>query len=298
VKNFKIIVILMLAVSFSALSSAHADEHLFGYVRGAEPQPEGTWEFYQIVTQRSGKGLGRYTAWDTETEIEYGFSDRFAALLSLQTLSIDTSNLRVDAYIPEDNKYSVRPSGIEIGGKYSYLTPAKDFIGLTSYTSLMYQWKDVHSGLAKDSYSFEYTLSGQKYFLEGELILTANVGMEATYALRADVANLPPDFEWPVVPEMEIETTFATGLSYRFMPNWFAGGETNYQTEYETEVGRERYSWFAGPSVHYGSAKWWGTLTYFKQLRGGEGFEEQDDQTLHLVEKTKNEIRLKVGLNF
>ena len=82
--------------------------------------------------------------------------------LSRWTLSIDTSDLRVDAYIPQDNKYSLRPSGVEIGGKYSFLTPAKDFIGLTSYTSLMYQWKDLHSGLPKDSYSLEYTTMSLK----------------------------------------------------------------------------------------------------------------------------------------
>lgn len=90
-----------------------------------------------------------------------------------------------------------------------------------------------------------------------------------------------------------------TALSYRFAPNWYLGGETMYETEFETEVGQERWSWFAGPSLHYGAKDWWVTATYFDQLRGGrEKFAEQDDRGLHLIEKTKQEFRLKVGYNF
>lgn len=278
--------------------ASRADENLFGYVRSAEPQPKDSWEVYQIITQRSDKGAGVYRAWDTETEVEYGFSDRFSSVVSFLTTSIETRNLRVDAYIPQDNSYVLKPSGIEIGGKYNYLSAAKDFLGLSTYTSLLHRWIDPHSGLRKAQYTFQHTISAQKYFLEGELITTANVGIEATHALRAPVDNLPAGFEWPVHPEMEIETTFAAGASYRFAPNWFIGGESNYQTEYETEVGRERYSFFAGPTLHFGSATWWATLTYFRQIAGGPPFPEQDDQNLHLVEKTKNEIRLKLGLNF
>lgn len=83
--DFRKLILIGLVTTLSGLGTANADEHLFGYVRGAEPQPQGTWEFYQIVTQRSDKGKGRYGAWDTETELEYGFSDRFAAVVSLDS---------------------------------------------------------------------------------------------------------------------------------------------------------------------------------------------------------------------
>jgi hypothetical protein len=37
----------------------------------------------------------------------------------------------------------------------------------------------------------------------------------------------------------------------------------------------------------------------FRQLRGGgETYAGQADTSLHLIEKTKNEIRLKIGYNF
>jgi hypothetical protein len=98
---------------------------------------------------------------------------------------------------------------------------------------------------------------------------------------------------------MELEIGAGTGLSYRFAPNWFAGIEALYVQENETEVGLERWSFQAGPNIHYGSAKWWATLTWLPQIQGGgETYPGQADDDLHLVEKTKYETRLKFGINF
>ncbi len=135
--------------------------------------------------------------------------------------------------------------------------------------------------------------------MEGQLIWTGNLEMESTYAVRGEIDNLPENFDWPTKPEMEIEWKLSTGASYRFAPNWFLGVETLYETEFETEVGQERWSLFAGPTLHYASSEWWTTLTWFSQLRGGgEQYEGQPDTDLHLIEKTKNEVRLKVGWEF
>ncbi|WP_340266255.1 DUF6662 family protein [Sphingobium mellinum] len=51
--------------------------------------------------------------------------------------------------------------------------------------------------------------------------------------------------------------------------NWFIGAETQYSSEYETEVGQKRWSLFAGPTIHYGGQKFWAILTWFPQLKGG-----------------------------
>jgi hypothetical protein len=56
---------------------------------------------------------------------------------------------------------------------------------------------------------------------------------------------------------------------------------------------------FAGPSLHYGGSRFWATLTWFEQLRGGgEQYPGQEDTSLHLIEKTGHEVRVKAGLNF
>ncbi len=279
--------------------AVRADEQLFGYVKGSETLPKGASEIYQWITYRADKGAGHYEAIDWKTEFEYGVSDRFSASLALKSLSIDTRGLLVDGYVPGDKKFGFRFSGFEAGLKYSFLQPAKDPIGLAMYWSFDYDMLDPHSGQDKDTLSAEMQLLAQKYFLDGRLIWVGNIGYEATYAKRAEIANLPVGFDWPTDPEMELELKFGTGLSYRFVQNWYIGAEALYETEFETEVGQERWTWFAGPSLHYGGKRWWATLAYFAQLAGGgEQHPAQDDFNLHLIEKTKYEIRLKVGLNF
>lgn len=278
---------------------ALADENLLGYVKGAETLPEGSWEAYQIFTSRRDKGAGYYSALDSKTIVEYGLTHRLTTEGSMKMLSVDTNGIRIDGYLPEDEKYGLKPSGVEGALKYNFLSPAKDDFGLSAYFSLNYDWLDSHSGQKKDKFSAELLFLFQKYFYEGELIWVGNLGMESTHADRAPINNLPADFDWPTEPEMEIEFLAGTGLSYRFMPKWFIGAEALFEEEFETEVNRERWSIFAGPSLHYGSEGWWSTLTWFPQWSGGgEGFPEQDNKNLHLVEKTKHELRVKVGYDF
>lgn len=287
----------VLALAFA--SSAHADENLLGYVRGAETIPKGGSELYLKATQRADKGEGRYRANDYEIEYEYGVSDRFNISGALQAMSLDTSGLVINGYLPGDRNFGLRASGVEVSGKYNVLRPAADGLGLTLRGALDYQWIDPHSGRDKDTVSAEFDLLAQKYFLDAQLVWVGNLGLEATWADRAPIAGLPAGFEWPTDPEVELELKAGTGVSYRFAPKWYVGAEALYETELETEVGQERWSVFAGPSLHYGSRGWWATLTYLPQIRGGgERYDSQRDTGLHLIEKTRHEARLKVGFNF
>lgn len=288
----------ILAAAFS-LSAAHADESLFGSLRGAETLPKGALELIQHVNVRTDKGQGSYRAMDTKTELEYGLTHRLTGALYVLGQSIQTDGLEIDGYLPGAKQSDLRVSGVEGSLKYNFLSPAKDDIGLAAYFSTAYSWVDPHSGQDKDKLTFETELLAQKYLLDGELIWVGNLGMEATMAKRGAIANLPVDFEWSTDPEMEIGFKAGTGLSYRFAPSWFIGGEIGYETEYETEVGQERWSIYAGPSIHYGGQKWWATLSWLPQLRGGgEQYPGQVDTSLHLIEKTKQEVRVKVGFNF
>lgn len=289
----------LLYAGFFLSFPAHADENLFGYARGAEPLPKGALELYGAVTSREGKGAGDYTARDATFELEYGATDKLAISGYLIGLGIDTSGLTIDGYLPKDEKYTLRFSGVEGALKYNFLSPARDSVGLSLYTSLTYLTLDPHSGQDKKTLSFEQLLLLQKYFLDGQLVLVGNLGIEATRADRDAISDLPEGFDWPTDPEMEIELGAATGLTYRFLPSWFIGVEAVYAQENETEVGLERWSLQAGPTLHYGSQKWWATLTWLPQIEGGgETYPEQRDTDLHLVEKTKNEYRLKFGVNF
>lgn len=283
----------------AAAGITHAGESFLGYTRGAETLPAGAAELYQTFTYRGDKGAGSYRALDSETEFEYGFTDRLSGALTLKAQAIDTDGLLIDAYIPRDERYGLRVSGVEALLQYNFLKPALDPLGLSATFGFEHSWRDPHSGQDKDTYSFETGLQTQKFFRDDQLVWLGNVGIEATIAKRDPIDNLPAGFEWPTDEEMEIEFTAATGLSYRFAPNWFVGAEVLYQIERETEVGIERWSVQAGPSLHYGGRHWWATLTWLPQLSGGgETFPEQDDTGLHLIEKTKQEGRLRVGYNF
>jgi len=285
----------VLAVALPAM----ADENLFGYLRGAETLPKGASEAYQWFTQRSDKGAGKYRALDSKTELEYGVTDRFQVSAEFNAMSIDTSGLVIDGYLPGDKKFGLRPQGIEVGLKYNFLSPARDDFGLSATTTFEYAWVDPHSGQKKKEYEIESQLQAQKYFMEGQLVWVGNVGMRAAYEKRGEIANLPEGFDWPTTPEMEISLKLGTGVSYRFAPNWYVGAEMLRESEYETEVGLERWSLFAGPTLHWAGKQWWATLTAFKQVRGGgEKYEGQTDTNLHLIEKTKNEVRVKIGYNF
>jgi opacity protein-like surface antigen len=302
---------LCLAVSFPAV----ADENLLGYVSGAETLPQGASEAYLFITRRWDKGRGDYTAYDISAEYEYGLTHRLTASLELKGQSIDTQGLVIDGYLPGANQYGLKPSGVEGKLKYNFLSAAKDPVGLSGTFALVQSWRDPHSGLDKDTTKAEFGLQVQKLLLDDQLTLVANTGIEATYArraalepatqARADAAiqaltgDPAATFEWPTKAEMEIEFKLGAGASYRFAPNWSAGLETLYETEFETEIGQERWSVFAGPSIHYGGKQWWATLTWFNQLAGGgEQYINQADDNLHLIEKTKNELRLKLGYNF
>ena len=289
----------LLFITLFASSFCFADENLFGYVKGAEPLPKGSWEIYQSFTSRKDKGVGTYEALDLKTEFEYGLTDNLAVETAIQMQSVKSEGILMDAYIPEDINTGIKTSGIELALKYNFLSPAKDDLGVSAYFSLDQGWSDSHSGQKKDTTSFEALLMLQKYFMEGQAIWATNFGIESTRAKRYAIDNLPSGFEWPTEPEMEIELKAATAFSYRFIPNWFVGGELSYESEYETEVDQERWSTFLGPNLHYGDEKWWATLTYFPQLEGGgPRYAGQTDTKFHLIEKTKQEIRFKIGLNF
>lgn len=294
--NFKT---LLGAAALSLALPAVADENLFGYLKGAETLPKGAAEVYQFVTLRTDKGIGHYRAVDFKTEGEYGLSNRLTGAAAFKAMSLNTTGILINAYLPGDKEFGLKATGVEGTLKYNFLSPAKDDIGLSVTTELNYDWIDAHSGQGKKKIEFELGLQLQKFFAEGQINWVSNAALESTYAKRKPVANLPGDFEWPTHPEMEIGLKLGTGVMYRFAPNWSAGAEMLVQSEYETEVGRERWSMFAGPTLHYGDRQWWATLSVMPQIRGGgEQYDAQTQTRYHLIEKTRQEVRFKVGYNF
>ena len=308
----------------------------FSFVTTAETRPAGSGQFQHEITNRSGKEHGDYSAIDQAASIEYGVTNNFSATGQIRFQSINTAGLLVPGYLPGDEQYAINVAGADFESKYKFLDTALDAIGLAMFFDTEVTRLDKHSGKGKRYLALETGLALQKYFLEGQVTWLANMAIQGVHATRAEIAQLDADgnqvsadimangrpltllfpdsglcdeegesffgdhpacFEWPNFPEMELELKFGTGVSFRFVNNWYFSLEGLYEEEYETEVGKERYSFFAGPGLHFEGQAWAVSFGYLRQLTGGGELIDPGD-SLHLIEKTKNEFRVKLGYNF
>jgi hypothetical protein len=95
--------------------------------------------------------------------------------------------------------------------------------------------------------------------------------------------------------EKESVLEFTAGAAYRLTPHWSVGVEGRYHSVYEG-LGFDEHlgtGWFLGPNVHYGSARWWATLTVLPQITG-----HPDDGGINRTEHQTFETRLIFGINF
>lgn len=262
--------------------TAQADEHLWGFVRGAETLPAGRTELYQFTTLRTGKASGMYHAFDSETEIEHGFSDKWQGSFSVQQNYFNVRD--VDEL---DNGSDYHFAGVDASAKYRFKSPFKDGYGLAIRPEIGFRRYDDVGGLLEHELLLGSSLQYQRNYLDDTLIFAANLGFDFTWGKQPAEAY-----------DHELLIDAGTALSYRFAPNWFAGGEVTYHAEYpffkfDT---LEHLVIFVGPSLHYGTERWWATLTYVYQAYG----QEVDSTVSHLAfaEQSRNQYRLKIGFNF
>jgi opacity protein-like surface antigen len=275
-----------LGLTFAAIldlaTTIHADEQLFGFVRGAETLPKGRAEVYQFTTLRTGKDSGTYYGLDFDTEVEYGFTDKFQASASL--VNHYFYNRNVDGL---DNSNGYRFGGGEVSAKYRLLSPFKDPIGLALRLESGYLLHDEVDGLPQHEVYLAPELDLQKNFLDDTLIVDVNLG---------------PEWAWGKLPAEqyphELSLQAGGGVSYRFAPNWFVGLESRIRAEYPLfDFGNfEHAVVYAGPSIHYSSKRWWATLTWVYQAWGHGVDEQPRGQTF--AEETRQAVRVKVGFNF
>ena len=290
---------LLLVTLHATTPAARADENLFGYSYGSDTLPQGASELYQWITWRHSKYTGTYSAFDLKTEYEYGFTDHFQGSLYLnlrQHTIIDSAPLD-DVGQPEypNRQTGFRFQGIQTSLKYNVSSPYKDELGFSLYFEPGYSRVFKISGEEQAEWSLEFKFILQKNFLENTLVWVLNVSPEF------EVRKFEGSDEW----ERELAFEVSSAVSYRFAPNWFAGIDTRYHSEYPNYGAREHYAVFAGPTVHYGAEKWWFTLTVLPQLFGGPTLDDDPAHAghahshggVHLSEHERVEIRTKIGFN-
>jgi hypothetical protein len=256
-----------------AASRAQADERFFSYVYESEVLPKGRLEFEQWLTYRRGfpEGDRQYSnhLWDFREEIEYGLTDHLSTSLYLNFRQEQV--LARQAGLNDSSDFSFK--GVSAEFKYQLLNPNRDPVGLALY--------------------FEPTYNGNEQELEYKLILSRNLGDHWVLA-----ANVSYEQEWEReagTTERESVLEFTTGVAYRLTPHWSTGLEARYHSVYDG-IGLDSHlgtGWFAGPNVHYGSSRWWATLTVLPQLAGNPS-----DGRINITEHQTFETRLLVGIEF
>jgi hypothetical protein len=271
---------------------ARSDENLFGYSYGSETLPKGSWELYNWMTWRTSKGKGDYDAIDLSQEVEYGITDRLQASFYLNERyhSIRDAAPIEDGEPEYRNRDQFAFQGVQTSVKYNFLSPYDAPLGFSLYFEPGYSRIDKISGEHGTEWEFEAKALFQKNFLDDQLIAVLNITPEV------ELEKMHGDDEF----EKEFLLEFTGGLTYRIAPKWYLGVESRYHSEYpefDKEWTREHWAVFLGPALHYGSEKWWFTLTVLPQIYG----KPQDgdrSHTLHLDEHERVEVRLKTGFNF
>lgn len=260
---------------------AHADENILAYSYGSETLPKGGTEAYLWATDRRDKGDGDFNAQDYKLELEHGFTDRLQGSIYMNFLSIHSDGLEPSI---DDVDRNFAWNGMQASIKYSLLSPYKDGIGVAIYLEPGFARYSGNDGEREEKRSLEAKLLLQKNFMDDRLVWIANLTGEQEWE------RAPGDKEW----EKEFEAEVSSGLSYRIAPGWNLGGEGRYNSVY-VDGEREKWAMFVGPTVHYAAKKWWGTLSFQKQVAGGPDIRSS---SRNLGGYTDREIRLKLGYNF
>ena len=257
----------------ACLTTAQADERFFTYVYESDVLPKGRWEFEQWLTYRQGypggdRNYNRHI-WDFREEIEYGITDKLTAALYL--------NFRQDQKVArhtgftDSSKFEFK--GVSSEFKYQLLNPNTKPVGLALY------FEPTYNGNEQE---LEYKVLVSK-MLSDRWVLAGNVGFEQEWE-REDGET-----------KRESVLEFTAGVAYRFTPRWSAGLEGRYHSVYSgTGLGDHLGTgWFVGPNVHYGSSRWWATLTLLPQIAGSPS-----DGGINRGEHQTFETRLIFGINF
>ena len=288
------------ALSLLVATPAQADESLFGYITGADIVPKGQGEAVLVLTRRTDKDFGTYRATDATAEVEYGISDKFSA-----GFFVGGFNLKYkDAFAQEqvapgvfEDVYPQQFSGtrlskVGVAGKYQFLSPYTDGIGLTVRTELYYQFRYGRiDGAKTKQVSFEPNIILQKNFLDDTLITTVNLKAEFENRKFTDGAA-----------ENEIKFEPGAGISYRVAKGLYIGGEGCYRAD-NLNGEFNHGSVFLGPTIHYGAKKFYITATFQRQVTGTPPYSydtapQFTTASVNLEEETRNEFRLKFGINF
>lgn len=260
--------IILCGMGLGVASPAWAGEPLFGYLYTTDTLPKGQVEIEQWVTWRNEKIAGDFNQIDERTEVEYGLTDNFqVALYANATWAKAYHNgpfgattppepLTYDQPGPDAHYSNSRFTGVSAEAVWRVRSPMlhKDGIGVALYVEPTWgaRFREVETKLIL-----------QKNFMDDKFVLSANFTYAPEYRLLPD-DNDPGHNSW----QLETDTNFGIGASYRFASKWSGAVELDNEREYNslnfTKLSNSGY--YFGPSIHFAGRHFFATLTYLEQL--------------------------------
>jgi hypothetical protein len=265
------------------LSSARADEPLFGFVFTTDLLPAQKWEVAQWLTWRSGKTIGDFDVVEVKHELEYGFSDslQIAGYFNWEWAHAHNNNVMdgttllpetlANVALDDPNQNFKMAKFTSVAGEFIYriLSPYIDPVGLAIYFEPL---------IGPQVREIETRLILQKNFYDDTLVFAFNITHHFEWRyLHGDPSLDPTDEEFSDHWDKETDINFGIGASYRFAPNWSLGLEFVNEREwakfdvFDSSM-RTNSAYYFGPTIHYADEHIFGTLTFFDQLPWSSDF--------------------------
>ena len=287
------------AVMAGAFMPASAAEQFWVYLRGSDPRPQGSWDVTLQDIVRTGKAGGDYTSHDVRVSSEYGITNK----LTLRgTIAFSNHDYAIDdpalqPYYSTQGGEGGRVSrtdfaGYEVGTTYNLMSNYGDEpFGLSVGAGVGKYRRARLDGAPVEQDEVKLDAVAQKNFFDNTLVFAVNpqLTLEKRRFRPGDASSLGADAR-----EEEVSLAVSAGASYRFAKGWFAGLEYRHQSDFFTpsrggalategnaglwpsdadllpEFGDRFHNGdYLGPTLHYGSAKWWATAGALFQVNGG-----------------------------
>ena len=277
---------------------ALAGEGLFSRVYTTDTTPAGHFELEQTIREREGRAFGHFDATDFRSEVEYGVTDDFQIAGYVSTNRMHATRTSDDDDVNGETgftRHNFTLQSVSAEFLYRVISPykSKNGWGLAFYIEPEYDFHDLHNGLkyAPGTFEIETRILVQKNFMDDRLIFAYNLVLEAESIRFAHRPDTNSELDW----------NNELGVTYRVMPNVFAGLEFRNHNEYGNFKVHEHSIYWVGPVVHYGGQKAWATLGWLRQFAGNPGHDEDGNNiggSLFLRSHEKNEVTFKVGVPF
>lgn len=251
----------------------------FAFLSTAAPRPEGAVKVQHTITAPFDEGPGASSDFGHATSVEYGLGNAFSLVGQVRLQAPAPAGLSAPVSLPGVARYAPDFAGVDLRGKYRFLDPEEEVVGLSTLWSARYA-----PGRGRREVALESGVALWKHFRERRLTWQTNVSIQALRSTRSEVAAAGAAVARSRT-ETGVELEIGTGLAVRFADRWYLTGEAFYEDDLETGSGGERAAFRAGPGFAYRRSAFGIAVGFRRRLAGGGPEVEQD-------------LRVKISLKF